>query len=57
MLKDFPEIEVEKVEFLTNRAAARDAGVSTIPSLVYGDRKLRGVVLTKGMIRRFLEQP
>ena len=55
LLKDFPNIEVNKVEFLTNRADARKDGVKRIPALVYGDRKLTGMLLTKGKIRQFLE--
>ena len=55
LLKDFPDIEVDKVEFLTNRKTARDDGVRKVPALVYGDRVLTGVLLTKGKIRSFFE--
>ena len=55
ILDDFPDIKIDKVEFLSNRALAREAGVKTIPSLVYGENKLSGFVLTKGKIRSFLE--
>ena len=56
VLKDFPDIEVTKVGFIANRSLAREAGVSSIPTLVHGDEKLSGFLLTKGRIRRFLEQ-
>lgn len=56
MVKDFPDIEVKKVGFIAHRAVAREAGVNSIPTLVYGDKKLGGVLLTKGKIRHFLEQ-
>lgn len=56
VLKDFPDIDVKKVGFIADRAVARAAGVNTIPTLVYGDKKLSGVLLSKGKIRRFLEQ-
>jgi len=55
ILDDFPDIKIDKVEYLSNRALAREAGVKTIPSLVYGEKKLSGLVLTKGKIRSFLE--
>ena len=55
LLPDFPDIEVEKVEFLTNRAVAREAGVRSIPTMVAGDSRIGGFYLTKDRIRRFLE--
>jgi len=56
VVKDFPDIEVKKVGFIAERAVAREAGVKSIPTLVYGDRKLTGHLLTKGRIRHFFEQ-
>lgn len=56
MVKDFPDIEVKKVGFIADRAVAREAGVNSIPTLVYGDKRLGGMLLTKGKIRHFLEQ-
>ncbi len=55
ILDDFPDVAIDKVEYLSNRAVARAAGVKTIPSLVYGEARLSGAVLTKGKIRSFLE--
>lgn len=55
LLPDFPDVTVEKVEILTNRRQARNAGVRTTPALVSGDQRLSGFILTKGAIRRFLE--
>ena len=52
---DFPDIEVHKLSFLANRALAKQAGVKSVPSLVYGEKRLTGVLLTKEKIRRFLE--
>lgn len=54
-MKEFPDIEVNKVSYLTNRSLAKESGVNSIPALVYGDRKLTGVLLGKGKIRKFLE--
>lgn len=53
--RDFPDVTVEKVEFLTHQAEAREAGVATIPTLVAGSRRLSGFLLTRGAIREFLE--
>ena len=55
LLPEFPGIEITKIEFLTNAARAREEGVRSIPSLVSGERRLSGFLLTKGRIRKFLE--
>ena len=55
LLAEFPNVRLDKVELLTNRARARAAGVRQIPALVHGDTKLTGFYLTKSRIRRFLE--
>jgi predicted DsbA family dithiol-disulfide isomerase len=54
-LRKHPDIEVKKVEFLTNMGRAKQAGVHSIPALVADGRTLKGVVLTPGRIERFLE--
>ncbi len=51
----FPGIAVKKVEYLTHWKSAHKEGVRGIPTLVCGDKKLGGVWLTKGRIRKFLE--
>jgi predicted DsbA family dithiol-disulfide isomerase len=55
LLDDFPDIELEKIEYLTNLGSAHKAGVRQIPTLMSGDQKLNGFYLTKSRIRRFLE--
>jgi hypothetical protein len=55
LLRDFPDITVNKVEFVTNIRRAHRDGVHSIPSLVSGEKKLRGIYLTKKRIRQFLE--
>ena len=52
---DFPDVAIEKVEYLANLGRARGDGVRGIPTLVAGDRRLSGVFLTPKAIRRFLE--
>jgi hypothetical protein len=54
-LASHPEIELEKVEFLTNRGRAAKEGVKTIPALVASGRTLTGIVLTRTRIERFFE--
>lgn len=55
VLQDFPDVEVERVEVLTNRIRSREAGVSTIPAMTFGDTKLSGFLLGPGRIRKFIE--
>ncbi|MCB1019428.1 MAG: hypothetical protein KDC27_05845 [Acidobacteria bacterium] len=55
LLTEFPDVRIEKVELLTNLGRARQDGVSGIPALVTGDRRLSGFFLTKKRIREFLE--
>lgn len=55
LLDDYPEIRIERVEYLTNMKGARQAGVRSIPTLVSGDQVLTGFVLTKPRIRSFLD--
>ena len=54
LLPEFPDLTIERVEFLTNRARARADGVHSIPKLVAADKNLGGFVLTKKRMRRFL---
>ena len=55
LLADFPDIEVEKVEYLANLVSSHKKGVRQIPTLMSGGKKLNGFYLTKKSIRRFLE--
>lgn len=55
LLNEFPGVQLEKVEFLTNRGRSINDGVRSIPALVSGDKKLSGFYLTRDSIRRFLE--
>ena len=55
LLADFPDVEIEKIEYLANMGQAHKAGVNLIPTLISGDQKLGGYYLTKKSIRRFLE--
>ena len=55
LLGDFPDIKLEKVEYLANMGRATKEGVRLIPTLISGDKKLGGYYLTKKSIHRFLE--
>ena len=55
VLRRHPDIELRKVEFLTNRERAREAGIRSIPALVAEGRSLTGIVLTPARIARFIE--
>ena len=54
-LRKHPDIEVTKVELLTNGDRARQDGVKSIPTLVANGRKLASVILTPRGIEQFLE--
>jgi len=54
-LRRHPDVEVTKVEFLTNRDRAREAGVESFPALVAEGRTLTGFLLTPAGIERFLD--
>lgn len=55
LLPEFPGVSVDKVELLTNRGRSRQEGVTGIPTLVAGDRRLSGFYLTKKQVRQFLK--
>ncbi len=53
-LREHPDVEVTRVEFLTNMARAKADGISSIPALVSEGRRLTGAILTQNKIERFL---
>ncbi|NNF12306.1 MAG: hypothetical protein HKN72_03745 [Gemmatimonadetes bacterium] len=55
LLPDYPEIQVERVEYLTNLKRARREGVRTIPTLVEEGGGLQGFYLTKARIRAYFD--
>lgn len=56
LLPDYPEIEVKRVEYLTNLKRARRDGIRTIPALVAEGGGLKGFYLTKAKIRDFFDE-
>ena len=55
LLPDYPEIEVESIEYLTNLRRAREDGVRTIPALVDEVGGLKGFYLTRSTIRAYFD--
>ncbi len=55
ILRNYPAVELTKVEFLTNRDRAREDGVRSIPALVAQGRSLTGIILTRRRMDSFLE--
>lgn len=56
LTKDFPGIEVERVDILSHPGLAWQAGIRLIPALKSGDQLLSGIFLTEKDIRQFLEE-
>lgn len=52
---EFPEIAIEKVEYLAALGRSRRAGIKRIPALVAGEHVLSGFYLSQSRIRDFLE--
>ena len=52
--KKFPELQIEKVDILTNPGRTLKDGVRMIPTLKAGDKKLTGIYLTSAQVREFV---
>lgn len=55
LVREYPGIEIESVEFLTSRQRAKNDSVALIPALVCGEKRLSGFYLTKRRIQEFFE--
>jgi glutaredoxin len=55
LLPGFSDVVIDEVEILTNRSRSKADGVTTIPTLICGDRRLSGFYLTRTRIKQFLE--
>lgn len=56
LLKDHPDIEIEKVDILTHPLQVWNDGIRMIPALKNGDTILSGIMLAKKDIHNFIEQ-
>lgn len=56
ILKDYPDIEVEKVDIMTSPARAWKEGIRMIPALKSGKEILSGILLSEEGIRRFVQK-
>ena len=52
--QEFPELQVEKVDILTNPGRTLKEGVRMIPTLKAGDRQLSGIYLSSAKVREFV---
>lgn len=55
ILEDFPNISIHKIEVLTSPGQSLKAGIYSIPSLVSGNKSLKGLFLNEKKIRTFFE--
>lgn len=56
ILKDYPDIKVEKIDIVTNPARAWNDGIRMIPALKSGNEILSGVLLNEDEIRTFVQK-
>ncbi len=52
--KEFPKLQIEKVDILTNPGRTLRDGVKMIPTLKAGDRTLSGIFLSSAQLREFV---
>ena len=52
--QEFPELQIEKVDILTNPGRAIKEGVRMIPTLKAGDQTLTGIFLSPVQVRKFV---
>lgn len=55
LLPEYPDIEIERIEYLTHLRDARAEGVRTIPTLAWGDQQLSGFLIGTTRLRAFLD--
>ena len=52
--REFPELQIEKVDILTNPGRTLKDGVRMIPTLKAGDRTLTGIYLSSAQVKEFV---
>ena len=52
--QEFPKLQIEKVDILTNPGRTLKDGVKMIPTLKAGDKILSGIFLSSAQIREFV---
>ena len=52
--QEFPELQIEKVDILTNPGRTLKDGVRMIPTLKAGDRTLTGIYLSSAQVKEFV---
>lgn len=56
LLKDRDDVQIEKVEIITNPLRALQDGVKIIPTLISGNERISGILLSRKKIKSFLEK-
>lgn len=54
--EEFPDLVVNKVDVITQPLVSLRHGIKMIPTLISGDKKLTGIILTENQIREFIQQ-
>lgn len=55
LTKENPDIQIEEIDFLTSHKRAKDDGITMIPAIKIGNRKLSGLVLGHDKIDHFIQ--
>ena len=56
VLKEYPAIEMEKVDIVTNPTRAWNDGIRMFPALKSGDEIVSGIFLNEDEIRTFIQK-
>lgn len=54
--RKYPDLDIERVDIVTNPKRAWNDGVRMIPALKAGDNILTGLLLSSERVREFVEQ-
>ncbi len=52
--EEFPDLVIEEVDVVTHPLVSLRRGVKMIPTLIAGDKKLTGIILSEEKIRNFI---
>lgn len=55
--REIPNLDIEEVDVVANPLTSWRAGIRMIPTLVKGEHRLSGVLLSEKQIRDFLSTP
>jgi hypothetical protein len=52
--QEFPQLQIEKIDILSNPGRSLKDGVKMIPTVKAGDKTLSGIFLSSAQIRKFI---